>query len=455
MKYFSYLIIQRAELSKTLITSVLSWSLSQYLFSIFSAFIDIAAITRKLSYKQLVIAFAGTVGKHILIAKLTSSILEYLKPRPNVRVIFIVAITCFGYSIYGQTPDPASTIQLQQVFEKDLKDDEPGGVILISKNHEVVFSSSMGLADLDTKEPITVNTVFNTGSISKTFVSNGILILQERGLLSLDDPISKYFDDFSNPDLITDIKIYHLLSHSSGLPDIRNVSSDPDFYLTAKDEENFAPIKRVASLNFRPGEEFEYSNPAYNGLALIIEKVSGQPWQEFIIENIFQPAGMSTSKITIGPHPRTGVAHGYVKNGSEYHENDYGEVPTFAASGNGGVWSSVIELMRYEQALCEGRIISQELLETSRMPVRHQNWNEADPPHVGYSWFTRSEKLIGTDLEVDVVYHTGSQGGFRAFHISIPEKKLLFVGLFNKPINNMNKIMRTTLLLLKEEHWLE
>src|SRR5207344_1693813 len=125
------------------------------------------------------------------------------------------------------------------------------------------------------------------------------------------------------------IKIHHLLTHSSGLPDIRNVQGDSIFFLTAKDEENWAPIKKADSLEFEPGERFHYSNPAFNGLALVIEKVSGMKWQKFIRERIFKPAGMSSSVITDGAYPSQGVAHGYRIVEGKFQEYDYGEYPTF------------------------------------------------------------------------------------------------------------------------------
>ena len=101
--------------------------------------------------------------------------------------------------------------------------------------------------------------------------------------------------------------------YTLGLPDNRQVSKDTVFYLTAKDSENWAPVTKTDTLVFESGDRFEYSNPAYNGLALIVEQVSGMKWQKFIEENIFKPSGMNTSTITDGPHPATGVSHAYNK----------------------------------------------------------------------------------------------------------------------------------------------
>ena len=218
-------------------------------------------------------------------------------------------------------------------------------------NDSIVFSKGYGLADLETRDPITPKTLFNLGSISKTFVANGILLLAEQGKLALEDSIIKYFPEFRDKSIAQKVKIKHLLTHTSGLPDIRDVASDTVFYLTAKDAENWYPITKADSLLFEPGSQFEYSNPAYNGLALIIEKVSGMKWQQFIAEQIFKKAGMQQSTITDGPHPESGVSHAYVMNKGEWTQDDYGEEPTFAAAGNGGVWSSVEELAQYERAI--------------------------------------------------------------------------------------------------------
>jgi len=241
--------------------------------------------------------------------------------------------------------------ELDAVLDSVFKTDLPGGAVLVAKDGKIVYEKGFGVADINTKEKISPQTLFNVGSISKTFVAFGILQLAKENKLSLDDGIYKYFPDFKDSSLAKKIKIHHLLTHSSGLPDIRKVREDSVFYLTAKDEENWAPIKQADSLEFDPGEKFNYSNPAFNGLALIIEKVSGMKWQEYIEQKIMKPSGMNTSTITDGPHPESGVSHGYLFDGKKYLEKDYGEEPTFAASGNGGVWSSVEELWKYDLAI--------------------------------------------------------------------------------------------------------
>ena len=316
--------------------------------------------------------------------------------------------------------------EVDNYFKQQVPADEPGVAVLIAKGDSILFSKGYGVSDINTKEPITTRTLFNLGSISKTFVANAILVLQEQGKLSVEDSIFRYFPGFRNKKLAQKIKIRHLLSHTSGLPDNRQVSKDTIFYLTAKDVENWYPVTQTDTLAFEPGEKFEYSNPAFNGLALIIEQVSGMKWQKFVKENIFRPSGMMTSTITDGQHPETGVAHGYARVNGLWQEDDYGEEPTFAAAGNGGVWSSAEELAKYNRALRNAAFLKSETIAQSQTVFFPPNWVGHDPPSRGWDW-----EIGKTSDGWKRVGHHGDQGGFLCNYVTVPEKKILLVILCN------------------------
>ena len=339
--------------------------------------------------------------------------------------------------------------RLDEYFQQKFSESLPGGAVLILKNDSIIFSKGYGLADLEKQERITTKTLFNLGSISKTFVANAILILQEQGKLSVEDSLYKYFPTFKSKVIAQKVKIKHLLTHTSGLPDNRQVSEDTVFYLTAKDEENWAPIMQTDTLVFEPGSHYEYSNPAFNGLALIVEKVSGMKWQKFIRETIMAPSGMLTSTITDGAHPQSGVAHGYVKVANQWKEDDYGEEPTFPASGNGGVWSSVEELVLYEKALRRALFLKEETIKESQSAIILPTWDEAMPLQRGWSW-----EIKQTADSLKIVSHHGTQGGFVANYVSIPEKQLLFVILCNAPYPD-EEFTNQVLQWLQEEQWLD
>lgn len=352
-------------------------------------------------------------------------------------IIFLLASATMHAQSISQFPS-----SLDSVFNSFFKPDEPGGAVLLVKNNKIIYQKGFGIADINTKEPVTTKTLFNIGSISKTFVAYGILRLASENKLSIDDHLYKYFPDFKNKKIAQQVKLLHLLTHTSGIPDSRKVKEQHEFYLTAKDEENFLPLKQTDSLLFEPGSKFEYSNPAFNGLALIIEKITGKKWQDYIREIIFEPANMKASVITDGPYPDTGVSHGYVKNGKrKFSELDYGEEPTFAAAGNGGVWSSVEELWKYEQAIQQTVFLDSNWIHKSRMVYPFTSWKGMEPSRLGLSWF------ITNELGINMIGHTGSQGGFISDYCWLPEKKIFYVLLCNtpKPIREIRNKLFTLL----------
>ena len=343
----------------------------------------------------------------------------------------------------AQSNEENFSIQLNDYLTKTTSSSEPGLAVLIAKPMDhILFSKGYGIADMKQGTLINSKTIFNLGSISKTFVAYGILKLQESGKLSIEDPILNYFPTFKNKALVKEIRIKHLLSHTSGLPDNRPVERDSVFYLTANDEQNFSPLLQNSSLLFQPGERFEYSNPAFNGLALIIEKVTGTKWQSYIEKIIFSKAGMRTSVITDIEYPQLGVAHGYQKVNGHWQEYDFGEYPTFCAAGNGGVWSSVEELLKYEEAIQKNSFLSKKYINLSRTIFSPNNWKSKTSPNVGYSWF------VDSDESVKLVGHSGDQAGFRAEYWNIPDQNI-FIAILCNGSQDIGIVKRKVLELLR------
>ena len=340
-------------------------------------------------------------------------------------------------------------MSIDSLFQSWFRPGEPGGAVLLVKDNKIVYQAGFGVADISTKEPISAQTLFNVGSISKTFVAYGILNLASEKKLSLEDGLYKYFPDFKNEEIAKKVKLYHLLTHTSGIPDSRKVEEEKEFYLVAKDEGNFAPLKLTDTLQFEPGTRYRYSNPAFNGLALIIEKVTGKKWQDYVNSLIFQSPGMKKSTITDGPHPRSGVAHGYVLNQQkQFEELDYGEEPTFAAAGNGGVWSSVEELWKYEQAIQHHVFLDSNWIKKSRTLYPFPTWKDEQASRLGLSWFLTRE------MGLDMTGHTGSQGGFISDYCWLPEKKIFYVLLCNFP-KPIKEIRAKLFGLLQQNNWLD
>ncbi|WP_027380205.1 serine hydrolase domain-containing protein [Chryseobacterium daeguense] len=345
--------------------------------------------------------------------------------------IFLLIINSF--LLFGQNNDQLLKTKLDSAFSEIFKENEPGGSIFIQQGDKVLYEKSYGLADLKTKEKFTSKTVSNLGSISKTFVAYGILLLEDKQKLSTNDNLLKFFPDFKNKEIASKITLKHFLTHTSGIPDNRHVEKDSIFYLTAKDDDNFRPLELSDSLEFEPGSKFSYSNPAYNGLALIIEKTAKMKWQRFIRENIFKPAGMMESKITDGSFPDKNVAHAYILKNNKYEEYDYGEYPTFTAAGNGGVWSSVEDLKKYVKSINECKFANCKLIKSSKTAWNPENWKEEKPLYHSGVWFIHNGFYYYTKTEenVNVVEHAGDQGGFKSHLLLIPEKNITIIWLTN------------------------
>lgn len=347
-------------------------------------------------------------------------------------LLFFLLI-CFAPAKAQDNRDSLFAVILDKALSAVFSEDEPGGAVFIQQGSRILYHQSFGLADNQLKEKFTHATVANLGSISKTFVAYGILLLQQQGKLSVEDNLLKYFPDFSNKEIAQKVKLRHLMSHTSGLPDSRKTDRDSIFYLTAKDAENFEPLKSTARLEFEPGSQWKYSNPAYNGLALVIEKVTKQKWQDFIRLNIFTPANMHKSKITDGAFPETGVAHGYRKINGRFEEYDYGEYPTFCAAGNGGVWSSIDDLRKYVAAIQSCSFLNCNNINKSKQVWLPGNWTSSSEMVHTTVWFrhTGIVPYYANSGQYKVVEHTGDQGGFKAHLIMVPEIDMTIIWITN------------------------
>ena len=360
----------------------------------------------------------------------------------------VFTIMMSGLLLWGSTRSQTKgglAAELDSAFAGMMHENGPGGSVFIQSGDKTLYKKSFGLADLGTNERFTESTVSNLGSISKTFIGYGILLLCDEGILSLEDSLVKFFPDFRNRAIAGRITLRHLLTHTSGLPDSRPVDRDSVFYLTANDEQNFAPLKLSDTLEFEPGSRWNYSNPAFNGLALVIEKVSGMKWQKFIQERIFKPAGMTSSVITDGAFPSKGVAHGYRKVEGKFREYDFGEYPTFCAAGNGGVWSSIEDLAKYYKAIKSASFISKKSVAFSHTLWVPPNWADSIPPQNGVSWFVSD---TGGEFHQRHVYHTGHQAGFIAYFDMFPDRELLMI----IELNTEEDLDRSVVLRILHRH---
>lgn len=311
----------------------------------------------------------------------------------------------------------------------------PGLAVGIAHRGKLVFSRGYGMANLETGTPVLPDTIFNIFSVTKSFTAAAVMQLAERNRLRLDDPISRYFADFSRGDEVT---IRQLLSHTSGLKDYAG-SSAALAKTDAKPDELVALIARLNStFAFDPGTRSQYSNSNFVLLGRIIEIVSGVSYSQYLTDNIFAPARLERTAVDRNQDVVRGRATGYAANpGPLVHfENHYLDVSMpFAA---GAIRSNVSDLAKWFTAFFDGRIVSLTSVKAmTTIPARLNNGRLAGdvpanpavaPGSAGYYGLgIRSYQLHGHSA----IGPSGSWAHFSAKVTNYPQDRLLIVVLAN------------------------
>lgn len=349
-------------------------------------------------------------------------------------------------------PDCEITAQVDSLFSTIFTSPaEPGGVVMIYRNDTLVYNRSFGSADLQRNIPISDSTVFNISAATKTFSAVAIMKLQEKGLLSLDDSLSKFFPDF--PSKIFDkITIRHILTHNTGLPDKRPRTADqwneyiktnqspfgygPDYLLYGREEELTSFFKTVDSLISEPGSRYEYQNAPYLLIPTIVERVTGKSYEAWMKQNIFKPAGLQETDYYDPAKPHRLMAHAYApanrdntdgrfrsKDG-RWVEQDYGETEFFLTRADQGVCTSPKEFSKWIQALYKGQIISRKSLDEVNRPVV-----DTDVDSIQYGLGLFVQDITSKPYKV---FHNRNNGGFSIFEAVFPSQHLYYLIFSNR-----------------------
>ncbi len=342
--------------------------------------------------------------------------------------------------------------KLDSLFTARYGENTPGGTVFIMKGDQTIFQKDYGVANYDTDLKIDSNTFFNIASVSKQFTAMAILKLHEEGKLSIEDNVKKYFPEFK-ADFFERIKIRHLLSQCSGLPDDRP-RDDRNFVLTATDMQSIEFFKELDKLNFEPGTNYEYQNPTFQLCYAIIEKVTGKGFEEYMKENIFDPSGMTETLYFEAGREIPRMAHGYIPEDeakTQWKEYDYGEESFFGTKADGGIYTSINEFVKWEKALRNNVIISDSLKQVAHSAITsvsgstYSDYQNRPYTSYGYGWFI--EEVPGWPKKV---YHTGDNGGFQIYAGRFPEKEVLVLVFENRNDNSRWNMVKAIDTVIKE-----
>ena len=307
--------------------------------------------------------------------------LRLLPARPSVKL--------------GPITMKEAVAELKSYVKRMAERDVFSGSVLFAKNDKVLYKAAYGLASKRFKVPNNIQTKFNLGSMNKMFTSTAIMQLVQAGKLSLTDKLSKFADESWLPKKMTDkIEIRHLLTHSSGLGSYFNktyMESSKNNYRALGD---YKPLIEDEKLRFEPGTKSRYSNTGMFMLGVVIEKVSGQNYFDYIRENIYKPAGMINSDSYEMDQPVPNLAIGYRRNRNNetgWQNNIYMHVLKGGPAGGG--FSTVEDLHRFALALTSYKLLNKKLTEElySAKPKLHS-------PRYGYGFGVRgsaTDRIVG------------------------------------------------------------
>jgi CubicO group peptidase (beta-lactamase class C family) len=345
----------------------------------------------------------------------------------GVVSLFLVAAAlvffALSFEAFGQTPaNQDITPKIDEYMDALVRGGKFNGSILIAREGKVLVSKGYGMANFELDAPNTPQTKFRLGSITKPFTAMAIMILQERGKLSVQDSICKYLADC--PAAWQQITIHHLLSHTSGLAkhdkagDYLKTAMMPMTVMQLIDSFKNKPA------DFKPGEKFDYNNNGYILLGYVIEKVSGQSYEVFLKENIFAPLGMMDTGYDSHDPIIKNRAAGYVRDSERIGGNLYNAAYTDISQqlSAGGLYSTTGDLLRLDQALYDGKILSRKSLD-AMFTIAIGTYGPA--PNYGYGWF------VNKQFNHRALSHPGGVPGFTSILTRFPQDKVLIVLLGN------------------------
>jgi len=361
---------------------------------------------------------------------------ESLRGR-HILVVATLVIAALG-SCSRSSSGPSSD-RVDQLFAEQNNPRSPGCSVAISRNGAIVYEHGYGMADLEWNVPITPTTVMGAASISKQFTAKSILLLAQQGKLLLDDDVSQYIPEWSDRE--HHVTIRHLLTHTSGLIDYEDIMpespptpaasatssalpatsdevvTDPSRQL--RDIDVLHLLEKERRLYFEPGTQYRYSNGGYSMLALIVERASGKKFQDFLHERIFEPLGMRDTLAYVAEGPAVPHrAYGYtLANDGKWQRTD--QSLTSAVLGDGGIYSSIDDLAKWDAAQYDDRLLSDASRELAFTP-----WTKTDDEQVkyGFGW-----RITGATL-----WHSGETIGFRNVIVRYPKAHLSVIVLTNR-----------------------
>jgi CubicO group peptidase (beta-lactamase class C family) len=330
-------------------------------------------------------------------------------------VLFVCLLfTCATLALSQSSIDSAVADYVKAEMERQ---HIPGLALLVTRDGKVVRSEGFGLANVEVQVPVKPETIFQSGSVGKQFTATAVMMLVEAGKIGLNDPLTKYFPEA--PPSWKNVTVRELLSHTGGFGDY------PKDFNFRKDWTEPQLLKLVESipLAYPPGTKWEYSNLGYLTLGILIHRVSGEFYGDFLRQRIFQPLGMQATRIISEVDIIPNRAAGYRLLKGELKNQEW-VAPAMNTTADGSLYFSIVDLSRWDAALYEGKLLKRSSFDLMWTPVKLKN-GQSNKAGYGFGWFI--EERNGHRC----IHHDGSWQGFETAIDRYVDDHLSVVALTN------------------------
>jgi CubicO group peptidase (beta-lactamase class C family) len=334
-------------------------------------------------------------------------------------------------AISAQQPSAPELSSVEAAIRSEVERQKvPGAAVAIVKDGKVLLAKGYGQANVEHQVLVTPDTIFQSGSVGKQFTAAAVMLMVEQGKLTLDDPLTKFFPDA--PAHWGGIKVRHLLTHTSGIPDYTGGSID---YRKDHTEDDLVRMAYALKPEFAPGSRWNYSNTAYVLLGILVRKASGQFYGDVLREQVFEPLGMRTARVISESDIVPNRAAGYSLDDGEL-KNQSWVAPSLNTTADGSLYLSLRDLIAWDTGVRERKVLKPESWEMVLSPVA---LNSGKTYPYGFGWSV--DRINGRRVEA----HGGSWQGFQTFIGRFPDDELSVIVLTNlaqaEPVEIAEKIV--------------
>jgi CubicO group peptidase (beta-lactamase class C family) len=328
-------------------------------------------------------------------------------------LFFLSISSCWSFA-----PKPATISAISDYVKAEMERQHiPGLSLLVAKNGKIIRAEGFGLSNVELRVPVKPETLFQSGSVGKQFTATAVMMLVEGGKVSLDDPLTKFFPDA--PAAWKDVTVRELLSHTAGFGDY---PKDFDFRKDWSEDELLKVVEGIP-LAYPPGTKWDYSNLGYLTLGIVIHRVTGEFYGDFLQQRVFRPLGMTSTRIISEADIIPNRAAGYRLVNGELKNQEW-VAPAMNTTADGSLYFNTLDLAKWDDALYTDKLLKKSSLDLMWTPVKLKD-GQTNKAGYGFGWFIENRQGHRC------IHHDGAWQGFTTAIDRYVDDQLTVIALTN------------------------